>query len=101
MGEPMNAAWNRDRSCGGKPIEVVLTRKNIEVTCLVAFEDETTGTLGVDSLSMRGAQREITGYLIGEGFEPADRWQTEEASKDGDTVYESSRTFRPPKTRTE
>jgi hypothetical protein len=42
------------------------------ITCMVVNEDETSSGLDVDSLSMRGAQREITGYLIGEGCPQAD-----------------------------
>jgi hypothetical protein len=57
------------------PLEVWLTNRNIEVTCMVVHEDETTTQLEVDSLSMRGAQREITGYFIGEGYAPVGRWE--------------------------
>jgi hypothetical protein len=43
------------------PIEVWLTQKNMAVTCRVIREDESSYELDIDSLSMRGAQREITG----------------------------------------
>jgi hypothetical protein len=33
--------------------------------------------LGIDSLSMRGAQREITGWLIKQGYKPDGRWAAE------------------------
>ena len=47
------------------PIEVWLTQENMEVNCMVVREDESTdNSLDVVSLSMRGAQREITGTLI-------------------------------------
>lgn len=75
------------------PIEVWLTQKNIEVTCRVVREDETTYELEVDSLSLRGAQREITGYLISEGYAPIGRWDT--ASEDfEETVRETVRKFK-------
>ncbi|WP_329064904.1 hypothetical protein [Amycolatopsis sp. NBC_01480] len=72
------------------PIEVWLTQKNIEVNCMVVFDGEETTQLDVDSLSMRGAQREITGYLVQSGYEPVGRWSIE---ADGET----SRTFKPAK----
>jgi hypothetical protein len=65
------------------PIEVWLTQTNMAVTCLVVHEDESTEPLGIDAVTMRGAQREITGYLIAQGYEPAGRWQWETDSEDG------------------
>jgi hypothetical protein len=62
------------------PIEVWLSKNNLEVTCRMVREDETTATLDVDSLSMRGAQREITGWLISQGYTPAGRWEIEETA---------------------
>ncbi len=59
------------------PIEVWLSRKNIGITCMVVQEDESTQQLDVDSLSMRGAQREITGHLLREGYAPIGRWEVE------------------------
>jgi hypothetical protein len=59
------------------PIEVWLSQKNLEVTCTVVHETKRTDTLNVKSLSMRGAQREITGYLIKQGYQPVDRWSSE------------------------
>lgn len=83
------------------PIEVWLTQKNLEVTCSIVHEDESTTGLDVDSLSMRGAQREITGWLIAHGYEPAGRWQDEvEASRHQDEAPETSRRFRPAKAAT-
>jgi hypothetical protein len=49
----------------------------MEITCTVVREDESTYEIDVDSLSMRGAQREITGWLISDGYEPVGRWQVE------------------------
>lgn len=44
--------------------------------------DESTYGRSIDSLSMRGAQREITGSLIQEGYAPVGRWEVE--ARDGD-----------------
>lgn len=75
------------------PIEVWLTQRNMEIQCAVVHEDESTDhTLGVDSLSMRGAQREITGYLIDQGYAPVGRWETE-ANDHGNPV-ETVRRFK-------
>jgi hypothetical protein len=80
------------------PIEVWLTKTNIDVTCRVVFEDETDTRLEVDSLSVMGAQREMTAYLIGIGYMAATRWETTEENPNGD-VLESLRRFRPAKQR--
>ncbi len=74
------------------PIEVWLTKKNMVVTCRVVHEDESIEELGVDSLSMRGAQRYITGRLISEGYKPVGRWENHQDS--GDDSAETSRTFK-------
>jgi hypothetical protein len=65
------------------------------VTCTVVREDESTDSLDVDSLSMRGAMREITGYLLSQGYKPNGRWSAEVMSKEGDTL-EAVRAFKPP-----
>jgi hypothetical protein len=74
------------------PIEVWLTKRNIEVMCRVVHEDETVDELSVESLSMRGAQREITGHFKRLGYEAAGRWETEHAA--GDESEETVRKFR-------
>jgi len=74
------------------PIEVWLRQRNMEVSCTVVAEDETTQNLDVDSLSMRGAEREMTGWLISQGYKPVGRWQTED-----DGGQEVSRRFVPAK----
>lgn len=80
------------------PIEVWLSKKNIEVTCMVVHEDESTISLDVDSLSMRGAQREMTAWLINKGYKPVGRWETEASTKDkygdDDVAIETVRTFK-------
>ncbi len=82
------------------PVEVWLSQKNMQVTCTVVHEDEHTEELAVDSLSMRGAEREITGWLIGQGFTPVGRWQSEYDTgpvSRGDYEAEVSRRFVPAK----
>ena len=79
------------------PIEVWLSQTNMEITCTVVLEDESTSTLDVNSLSMRGAQREMTGYFIAHGYTPVGRWEVEADSENGyggkETV-ETSRKFK-------
>ena len=66
------------------PIEVWLTQANMQITCRIIREDESVDYLDVDSLSMRGAQREITGHLIAQGYAPVGRWEAEfDGSADG------------------
>lgn len=76
------------------PIEIWLTQENLAVRCMVVREDETTYQLDVDSLSMRGAQREITGALIADGYEAVGRWKLESDDTAMDGPVETSRTFR-------
>jgi hypothetical protein len=75
------------------PVEVWLTQRNIEITCMIVFEDESADNPSVESLSMRGAQREMTSYLLAHGYEPAGRWETETGEEGGGT--ETVRRFRP------
>ena len=60
-----------------KPIEVLLSRPHLEVTCQIVFPDGTAIAVGVDALSLRGAQRELTAWLTERGYEPAGRWSTQ------------------------
>jgi len=78
------------------PIEVWLSQVNLQVTCMIVAEDESTREFHVVSLSMRGAQREITGYLISQGFEPVGRWEAAQVDGAGDEI-EAVRKFRPAK----
>jgi hypothetical protein len=75
------------------PIEIWLRQNNMTITCMVVREDETTYELDVESMSMRGAQREITGWLIADGYEPVGRWQAEESDTTGEAI-ESVRRFK-------
>jgi hypothetical protein len=79
------------------PIEVWLSQANLTVTCTVVHEDESTEELSTDSLSMRGAQREITGALIRQGYAPVGRWETEAYDDNDDVARETSRKFAPAK----
>jgi hypothetical protein len=74
-----------------KPIEVWLTQDNLEMSCRIVFNDETITEPDVRSVSMRGAQREVTGWLISQGYEPAGRWQLED-----EYGFEAMRLFRRP-----
>ena len=76
------------------PIEVWLSQANMAITCTVALEDDSTSTLYVKSLSMRGAQREMTGYLIAHGYTPVARWEVEADSDNGDGGKETVETSR-------
>jgi hypothetical protein len=75
------------------PIEVWLSRASTGITGTVVLEDESTGTLDVQSRSMRGAQRETTGYLIAQGYTPVGEWQVEADGDGGGEAVETSRTF--------
>jgi hypothetical protein len=68
-------------------------RQNIEISCTLAFEDESISYPPVDSVSLRGAQREITGRLVAFGYVPAGRWSEDDEDEDG--YREWSRAFKP------
>src|SRR5260370_2130175 len=73
------------------PVEVWLSKRNLNITCRVVYDNEAVSEVPVRSLSMRGAQREITGWLIDQGYEPVGRWSTEE-----EHGFETMRRFRRP-----
>ncbi len=75
------------------PIEVWLREASIGITCTVVHADESTEALEVDSMSMRGAEREMTGYFIKQGYAPAGRWETTAAGQGA--PLEVTRTFKP------
>jgi hypothetical protein len=82
------------------PIEVFLSQRNMKVYCTVAYEDEHTDQLEVEALSIRGAQREMTGWFIAQGYKPVGRWESEqtEFTPEGDErAVETSRRFAPAK----
>jgi hypothetical protein len=63
-----------------EPIEVRLSQPAARVLCALLVEVEDAGPwefyFRVKSLSMRGAQRELTSWGRAEGYEPAGRWKT-------------------------
>jgi hypothetical protein len=61
-----------------KPIEVLLSRPHLEITCRIVLPDGTAIAVGVDALSLRGAQHEMTAWLAEQGYEPAGRWSTQD-----------------------
>ncbi|MCV7089053.1 hypothetical protein [Mycobacterium interjectum] len=75
------------------PIEVWVRQDDDEIICMVVSDDESTYELDVDALSMRGAQREMTGYFVDQSYEPADEWHVEVDGVDG--PVETVRRFRP------
>jgi hypothetical protein len=74
-------------------VNAFLAQKNIEISCTLVFEDESINYPQVRSVSMRGAQREMTGLLVAKGYAPAGRWS--EATEDGDRYRECTRAFKP------
>lgn len=64
------------------------------VRCWVVDENEHSEDYQVDALSLRGAEREITSYFIGEGYEPVERWNDESVNENTGDAYEASRRFR-------
>jgi hypothetical protein len=75
------------------PIEVWLSRANTEITCTVVLENERTSAHEVTSRSMRGAQREMTGYFIAHGYTPVGDWEIEADGDGGKEAVETSRKF--------
>ncbi len=76
-------------------VEVWIAKKFLDLTGRVVFTDESSQDITIDSLSLRGAQREVTSWLRAQGFEPAGRWQDEDSGDDGSGDYaECSRSFR-------
>ena len=61
----------------GPACEVWLTQDNMLIRCMIVREDESTADFPIDSMTMRGAQREVAGDLIRAGYEPAGRWKYE------------------------
>jgi hypothetical protein len=74
-------------------LQAVLSRKNIEIFCTLVFEDESVSYPPINSVSVRGAQREITGLLVADGYTPAGRWSGEDLDEDG--YAEWTRSFKP------
>lgn len=77
------------------PVEVWLRQQNLQVCCSVVGQDESVDLLDLGSLSMRGAQREITGDMIRAGYKPDGRWTIESVAEGDDETFECSRRFKP------
>lgn len=81
------------------PIEVWLRQGSLEVTCIIVYQDETTELMGIQSLSLLGAQREVTGWLVDGSpsgrrkYTPVGRWDV--TYQDHGEPLESMRRFRP------
>lgn len=54
--------------------EVWLLGARPPISCLLVHTDETTANRDLAAVSMPGAQREITGQLIGDGYRPDGPW---------------------------
>jgi hypothetical protein len=77
----------------GAPVEIWLTQQGngMQIACMVVEDDESTRAIDVKAWSMRGAQREVTGWLKRQGYHPAGRWLAE-----GSKGLETVRHFRKP-----
>jgi hypothetical protein len=78
---------------GGGPVEIWLTQQGngMQIACMMVEDDESTRAIDVKAWSMRGAQREVTGWLRRQGYQPAGRWLAE-----GSKGLEAVRHFRKP-----
>jgi hypothetical protein len=74
-------------------LRAVLSRKHIEITCTLVREDESASWPELHSVSVRGAQREITGMLVDSNYVPVGRWSDD--GQDDDGYSEWSREFKP------
>jgi hypothetical protein len=74
-------------------LRAVLSRKNLEITCTLVYEDESVSYPQPRSISLRGAQREVTGMLVSTGYIPTGRWSDEGEDEDG--YREWARAFKP------
>ena len=73
--------------------EIWLTQQanGMGLSCMIVEEDESARAHEIESLSMRGGQREVTGLLKDEGWEPVGRWTAED-----EEGLETMRAFRKP-----
>lgn len=55
--------------------QVWLTRPDGKLKCKVTFDNSTYADYEIKSQSLRGAEREITGWMIKQGFRPSGDWQ--------------------------
>lgn len=57
-------------------VEVIVTRKGMSLMATLYGPDETAVDLEVNTLSVRGAQRDVTASMIDGGYKPLGRWET-------------------------
>ena len=80
----------------GGPVEIWLRQQGngMQIACMMVEDDESTRAIDVTAWSLRGAQREVTGQLKRQGYEPAGRWLAEDSEG-----LETVRHFRKPAAR--
>lgn len=71
-------------------VEVIITRKGMSVRAVMHGPADRVSELDVDTLSMRGTQRDLTAGLIRGGYKPLGRWETLAETDDGE---EAARLF--------
>ena len=71
-------------------IEIKLSQHNMSIQCTAKMQELEMNMGNMTALSMRGAQREITGWLLKVGYVPASRW----TQYTTDTAIETTRYFR-------
>jgi len=71
-------------------IEIKLSQRNMSIQCTAKVQKLEMNMGNMTALSMRGAQREITGWLLKVGYVPASRW----TQYTTDVTVEATRYFR-------
>lgn len=79
------------RSTDLEVVEIIITRKGMRISADEFDAEEVGVSLDVNSLSVRGAQREVTAEKLAAGFRPLGRWET--LAEDGDDYVETARLF--------
>ena len=77
------------------PIEIWLRQDGKRVICSIVNPDESTYSHPIDSRSMLGSQKEITGFLIANRLTPDGAWVVEATDEHG-APAETWRRFTPP-----
>ena len=75
-------------------VEIWLRLDGLRVVCNIVNADESTYRREIDSLSLRGAQREVSGFLVGNGYRPEHDWTVEAVGESG-VAAEAWRRFNP------
>src|ERR1035441_540982 len=74
-------------------LRAVLTRKHLEITCTLVFQNESVSYPHPRPVSPPGAPREVTGMLVSTRFVPAGGWSEDEEDEDG--YQKGTRLFKP------